>query len=184
MPPHSISCLPRVPSLGGLRYHFSQRQGKVGDRDTSPPALATSPAFQLSAQISLRGAGCLAPKSPARAKNNPLGSAGGSWHRSAPPWSHRGGASEMPPLGWGTRTERQDLAPLLSQMSLPATGHLKALVPGAEGDGRAGLAVPPVPPLARPGAVPGAAGRKGGWGFSPAGRISAVHPGGCFRGRV
>lgn len=52
----------------------------------------------------------------------------------------------MPPLGWGTRTERQDLAPLVSQVSLPATGHLKALVPVAEGDGRAGLAVPPVPP--------------------------------------
>lgn len=47
----------------------------------SAPALATSPAFQLSAQISLRGAGCLAPKSPARAKNtSPSGSAGGSWH--------------------------------------------------------------------------------------------------------
>lgn len=90
----------------------------------------------------------------------------------------------MPPLGWGTRTERQDLAPLLSQVSLPATGHLKALVPGRRETAELAWQCHLFPPLARPGAMPGAAGLQGGWGFSPAGRISAVHPGGCFRGRV
>ena len=51
MPPHGISGSPSTPSPGGLGYHFSQRRGQAGAG--SAPALATSPALQLSAQISL-----------------------------------------------------------------------------------------------------------------------------------
>lgn len=112
MPPHSISRSPSTPPIAGRVSGTTPAStgGRWGPGAGSAPALATSPAFQLSAQISLRGAGCLAPKSPARAKNNPPprspplhspppGSAGGSWHRSAPPWHRHGGALEMPPPG-------------------------------------------------------------------------------------
>lgn len=42
----------------------------------------------------------------------------------------------MPPSrggGSGTRSERQELAPSLSWVPSPTTGHLEALVPGEKG---------------------------------------------------
>ena len=61
----------------------------------------------------------------------------------------------------GTRTGRQELAPSLSRLPWPTTGHLKVLVPGKKGGGRGGEVAQQCHqflPLARLGAVPGAAG--------------------------
>lgn len=114
--------------------------GQVGDGDGCTPALAPSPAFQLSAQISLRGAGCLAPKSPARAKNSPRArrvAAGTAQHRlgtaAEGPWKchHRGG---------GTGTRGQELSLSLCQAPSPAPGHPEDLVPRVKGGSEGAVA--------------------------------------------
>lgn len=122
--------------------------GQVGDGDGCTPALAPSPAFQLSAQISLRGAGCLAPKSPARAKNSPRArrvAAGTAQHRlgtaAEGPWKchHRGG---------GTGTRGQDHVPVALPGTLACPGAPRGSCPQGEGRqrGGGGRAVTPVPP--------------------------------------
>lgn len=105
-----------LADAGGLQVPLLPALGAGGGAG-SAPALATSPAFQFSAQISLRGAGCLAPKSPARAKNNPP--------------AHTHTHTHTPPRlgGW-------QLAPLSTALAPPRRGPGNATAAG--GRGRAG----------------------------------------------